>query len=205
MSEIRTLEQLAGLYPNEPTKAAITKECDRITPYYQALIETSPFLVIATARDSALDCSPRGDGPGFVDVVDEQTLVIPDRRGNNRLDTLRNIIADPRVGLIFLIPGVGECVRVRGTARISADPARLAAYSVKGKPPTSLLEITVERVFFQCARAILRSRLWEADAQVTRDELPTAGMLLEEARGFTHDEAVEYDAALADRQQGTLY
>lgn len=162
-------------------------------------------MVIATAREGALDCSPRGDGAGFVDVRDERTLVIPDRNGNNRLDTLRNIVRDPRVGLIFLIPGVGECIRVRGTAKVTADPVELAAYAVKGRMPTSLLQVDVQRVFFQCSRAIMRSKLWDPESVVDRGDLPSSGRLLEEAKTITHEQAEAYDKTAYEQLAAHLY
>lgn len=204
-SLITTVDELLVHYPTEPVKNSLLKELDELSDGYRALIEASPFCLVATTGEGGLDVSPRGDGPGFVTVRDRSTLELPDRRGNNRLDTLRNVIADPRVGLIFLIPGVEECVRVRGTAVISVEPELLERHAVKGIRPTSVLVVTVAKVYFQCARAIKRSRLWDPESRVERSTLPTAGRLTEEAGGFTRVEREAYDAALDERQRATLY
>src|SRR3970040_1972083 len=150
---VETLEKLYGT----PSGAAVEKEIDYLHPHYQRLIAASPFFVFATGGPEGMDASPRGDAPGFVVVADEKTLLIPDRRGNNRVDSLRNIIANPRVALLFLIPGIGETLRVNGRAEISTDPALLARFSVEGKLPRSVLVIHVDTVFFQRARAIFRA------------------------------------------------
>ncbi|MGN6250877.1 MAG: MSMEG_1061 family FMN-dependent PPOX-type flavoprotein, partial [Marmoricola sp.] len=158
---VTSLERLLEVYPAAPAPNSLAKESSTITPGQARIIAAAPFVVVATVGDGGLDQSPRGDTPGFVVVRDERTLVIPDRRGNNRLDTLRNVVADPRVGLLFLVPGLGEELRVRGTAIVSTDPAELARHAVRGVLPASVLVVTVERVFFQCARALRRSRLWD--------------------------------------------
>lgn len=202
---ITDLRSLKEAYPDEPGELSIAKEVSGITPLYRNLISASPFCVLATMTDRGVDCSPRGDLPGFVRVRDDHTLELPDRRGNNRLDSLRNIIADPRVGLMFLVPGWRECVRVRGTAYLSTEPELLARHAVKSKEPASVIVVEVERVYFQCSRAVLRSKLWNTDTQVERGQLPTPGMLGEEAGGFNHAEAMAYDQELPDRQQVTLY
>ena len=203
---ITTLERLLEVYPTAPVANSIAKESPVITPSQARIIEAAPFVVVATVGDGGLDLSPRGDHPGFVVVRDERTLVIPDRRGNNRLDTLRNVVADPRVGLVFLVPGLGEELRVRGTAVVSTDPQELARHEVKGARPASVLVVTVGRVYFQCARAIKRSRLWDSESRVDPRSLPTAGQMTREAGGFTSDaEAEAYDAALDARQNATLY
>ena len=203
---VTTLERLLEVYPTAPVANSIAKESPTITPSQARIIEAAPFVVVATVGDRGLDQSPRGDHPGFVAIRDERTLVIPDRRGNNRLDTLRNVVADPRVGLIFLVPGLGEELRVRGTAVVSTDPVELARHEVKGSLPASVLVVTVERVYFQCARAIKRSRLWDSESRADRATLPTAGQMTREAGGFTSDaEAAAYDAALDERQNATLY
>src|SRR3954470_14688673 len=145
MSEhlVNTMEHLESLY-GEPYGPAIVKEIDHINASYRAFIEAAPFFALATSGSEGLDCSPRGDAPGFVRVLDEKTLLIPDRRGNNRIDSLRNILADPRVALLFLIPGVGETIRVIGRATISTDPALAESFVVNGKAPRSVLVIAVE-------------------------------------------------------------
>lgn len=146
---VRSEEQLLALYPT-PVARTWAKESSVITPGYREMIAASPFCVIATTGPEGIDCSPRGDAPGFVRVLDERTLVIPDRRGNNRLDTLRNVVRDSRIGLVFLIPGVGEAVRVRGRATISTDPKLLQDNAVHGIEPVTVLVVTVDRIYFQC-------------------------------------------------------
>ena len=203
---ITSIERLLEVYPNEPGATSIRKESPVLTPSYAAFITAAPFCVVSTVGRGGLDQSPRGDGPGFVRVRDERTLVIPDRRGNNRLDTLRNLIADARVGLLFLVPGVGHELRVRGTAVVSTDPDELAHHEVRGVLPASVLVVAVERVYFQCARAIKRSRLWEPGAWPDQASVPSAGQMTLEAGGFgSLDEARDYDAALDERQNATLY
>ncbi len=203
---VTSVERLLEVYPTAPVRNSLAKESASITPSQARIIAAAPFVVIATVGDGGLDQSPRGDLPGFVVVRDERTLVIPDRRGNNRLDTLRNVVADPRVGLLFLVPGLGEELRVRGTAVVSTDPDELARHEVKGVRPASVLVVSVERVYFQCARAIKRSRLWDKESRVDPTSLPTAGAMTREAGGFASDaEAAAYDAALDARQDATLY
>lgn len=203
---VTTIERLLEVYPGTPAANSIAKESATLTPSHVRIIAASPFVVVSTVGVGGLDQSPRGDHPGFVVVRDEHTLVVPDRRGNNRLDTLRNVVADPRVGLLFLVPGLGEELRVRGTAVVSTDPAELGRHEVRGAVPASVLVVTVERAYFQCARAIKRSRLWDSDSHVDPKSLPTAGAMTREAGGFTSDaEAAAYDAALDARQDATLY
>ncbi len=194
------LEQLFG-----PVAAAsMRKEVDHIHSHYRALIEASPFALIATNGPQGLDVSPRGDAPGFVLVEDEHTLLLPERRGNNRIDGLRNLINDSRLSLLFMIPGVGETLRVRGRAAISVDPALLERFAVQGQLPKCVLIIKVERAFFQCARAIRRSRLWEPESWADASNLPTAGAIL---GALTEGEidGQQYDIELPERQRDTLY
>lgn len=198
---IASIDALEKLYGSISDVSKL-KETARLTASYRALVAASPFCVLATAGPDGLDCSPRGDAPGFVAVLDDATLLIPDRRGNNRLDSLRNIIADPRVSLLFLVPGNGETLRVNGRASISIDPALTARFAVDGKPPTTILIVTIEAVYFQCARAVLRSRLWSADAQ-DRSRMPTAGDMVRDCKADF--DAAGYDAALPQRQKQTLY
>jgi uncharacterized protein len=191
---ITTTEQLEALYNDAPYGPAVFKETDRITPQYRKLIEAAPFAVIATCGPEGLDCSPRGDPPGFVRVVDERTVIIPDRRGNNRIDSLRNLVRDPRISLLFLIPGVGETMRINGRARISTDPELTAGFAMNGKVPKCVLVVTVERAYFQCTKAIIRSKLWDPKSVVDRKTLPTPGSILAELTdgkmgGPKHDEA----------------
>lgn len=194
---------LEALYA-QPIEPALVKEIDYINAEYRAFIVAAPFVALATCGDEGLDCSPRGDEPGFVRVHDEKTLLLPDRRGNNRLDTLRNIVRDPRVALLFLIPGIGETLRVNGRASISTAPALRESFAVGDKAPQTVLIVDVERVYFQCARAIYRSKLWDPSRQVDRKSLPSAGsMLAAVSAGRVGGEP--YDRELPARQQATLY
>ncbi|MDR7117696.1 pyridoxamine 5'-phosphate oxidase family protein [Caulobacter sp. BE254] len=201
---IDTLEALEALYTPAPAPASTVKVADRITPHYRALIEASPFLALATVGPEGLDCSPRGDQPGFVRIADERTLILPDRRGNNRIDSLRNVVRDPRVALLFLIPGSGTTFRVNGRAAVSADPDLLASFAVDGKAPRTCLVITVVEAYFQCARAIVRSGLWAAERQVDPHSLPTPGAMLAAVSGDTVG-GESYDKAWPERAAATLW
>ncbi|GAB3400040.1 pyridoxamine 5'-phosphate oxidase family protein [Massilia agilis] len=201
--QITTQEALESLY-GTPAAPSIRKEVDYIHPHYRAFIEAAPFVALATSGADGLDVSPRGDPAGFVHVQDAHTLLLPDRRGNNRIDSLRNIVADPRVALLFLIPGIGETLRVNGRAEILADPALLARFAFEGKEPRTVLRIHVEKVFFQCSRAILRSRLWDPAAQLERSALPSTGTILKDLSGGEVG-GEQYDAELPARTRATLY
>jgi PPOX class probable FMN-dependent enzyme len=201
---IDTLEALEALYTPAPAPASTVKVANRITPHYRALIEASPFLALATVGPEGLDCSPRGDQPGFVRIADERTLILPDRRGNNRIDSLRNVVRDPRVALMFLIPGSGTTFRVNGRAAVSADPDLLASFAVDGKAPRTCLVITVIEAYFQCARAIVRSGLWAAERQVDPHSLPTPGAMLAAVSGDTVG-GESYDKAWPERAAATLW
>jgi hypothetical protein len=179
MSVISSIEQLEALY-GAPVEASLVKEAGRITPQYRRLIEASPFMALATSGPEGLDCSPRGEFGGVVHIEDARTLMLPDRRGNNRIDSLRNIVRDPRVALLFLIPGSGSTLRVNGRAQLSADAALLARFAVDGKPPRTVMVIAVDAVYFQCARAILRAELWNPERHVDPKALPTPGQILAE-------------------------
>jgi uncharacterized protein len=177
MSIIATIEQLEVIY-GQPNEASTVKVADRVTAQYRRLIDKSPFAALATCGPEGLDCSPRGDLTGLVRIHDDKTLMMPDRRGNNRVDSLRNIVRDPRVALLFLIPGSGSTLRVNGRAQVSADPDLLASFAVDGKTPRTVIVMTVEEIYFQCARAIVRSDLWNPDRRVDPTELPTPGQIL---------------------------
>lgn len=182
-------------------EASVRKEVDRLHPVYQRWIEASPFAVLATVGPEGLDASPRGDPPGLVTIQDAHTLLLPERAGNNRIDSLKNILRDPRVALLFFVPGVGETVRVNGRARISVDPGLLQRLAMDGKPPRCVIVITVETVFFQCARAMKRSKLWDLQGPVS---VPSAGDML----AALTDNGIDgkaYDRALPERQRNTLY
>ncbi len=200
VTDVEKLENLYGL----PSGASVEKEIDYLHPHYQRLIAASPFFVLATGGPEGMDASPRGDAPGFVVVEDKKTLLIPDRRGNNRVDSLRNIIANPRVALLFLIPGIGETLRVNGRAEISTDPALLERFRVEQTLPRSVIVVRVDTVFFQCARSIFRAKLWDPARRVERGTLPSLGTIVSDITGGRFD-GKEYDKGLYDRLQGSLY
>jgi PPOX class probable FMN-dependent enzyme len=200
ITDLQALERLYGT----PAAASLKKEVDFLHPHYQAFIRAAPFVALASNGPDGLDVSPRGDPAGFVHVEDEKTLLLPDRRGNNRIDSLRNIIADRRVALLFLIPGIGETLRVNGQAAISVDPELLARFALDGKEPRSVLRVRVEKVFFQCSRAILRSRLWDPSRQLDRSALPSIGTILKDLSGGEID-GQKYDAELPERLKSTMY
>lgn len=203
IATIATLAQLeARLAPLAP--ASVHKEIDHVHPLYRRWIEAAPFAVLATSGPGGLDASPRGDPPGFAVVQDARTLLLPERRGNQRADSLRNIVADPRVALLFLVPGLGETLRVNGSARIRVAPELLARFAVQGKPPFCVLEIAVQSVYFQCARAIQRAGLWQAAPARAQLDLPTPGDILSALTQGSFDGA-GYDRELPARQRATLY
>jgi uncharacterized protein len=195
---------LRRVYSTGPGETSLAKVADHIHPLYRPYIEASPFAVLATVGEAGLDTSPRGDAPGFITVADEHTLLLPDRRGNQRIDSLRNIARDPRVALLFLVPGRGEALRVNGSARISALPALCERFAVNGQVPATVLVISVTSVFFQCARAVKRSKLWDAHQHATAATLPSAGTILQCLSQDGIDGAA-YDAELQARQARTLY
>ena len=203
MTTVTTIEQLKTIY-GTPAEAAIVKETGHITPDYARYIAASPFAMLATAGPDGLDCSPRGDLPGFVRVADPKTLMLPDRHGNNRIDSLRNILADPRVALLFLIPGFGGTLRVNGSARISIEPALLDRFRIDGKPPRSVLIVDVQSVYFQCARAVIRSDLWNPQRHVDPKSLPSAGQILS-AITSARVGGEAYDEAWPQRARETLW
>jgi len=200
ITDVETLEKLYGT----ASGPAVEKELDYLHPHYQKLIAASPFFVLATGGPDGMDASPRGDEPGFVAIENERTLLIPDRRGNNRVDSLRNIIVNPRVALFFLVPGVGETLRVNGRAEIRTDPALLERFGVEGKLPRTVLLVHVDTVFFQCARAIFRSKLWDPSRHVERASLPSAGTIVS---GITNARfgGQPYDDGHYERMKKALY
>ncbi|MDE2515648.1 MAG: pyridoxamine 5'-phosphate oxidase family protein [Rhodospirillales bacterium] len=200
ITDLATLEAVYGT----PSAPALAKEIDFLHPHYQAMIATSPFMVLATSGPDGMDCSPRGDPAGFVTVADARTLLIPDRRGNNRTDSLRNILADPRVALLFLIPGIGETLRVNGRAEIVIAPALLEQFREQGKLPRSVLRVTVEKAYFQCPKALVRSRLWDPSLHLARSSLPSTGSILADLSAGSIDGG-EYDRAYPQRLKETIY
>ena len=201
--QITTIDELEALY-GTPVGPSLAKEIDHISEHYRAFIEKAPFFVIATSGPGGLDCSPRGDPAGFVRVLDRKRVLIPDRRGNNRLDSLRNLVEDPRVSLLFLIPGVNETLRINGRARIIVDAALAASFAINDKVPKILLEVTADRIYYQCAKALVRSRLWSSDAQLSRSALPSTGQILEEITNKEID-AAEHDRGYPERVKQTIY
>jgi PPOX class probable FMN-dependent enzyme len=200
---VTTSEQLEQLY-GEVFPPAIAKEIDHVNAHYRAFIEAAPFFALATSGPDGLDCSPRGDPAGFVRVHDEKTLLIPDRRGNNRIDSLRNLVHDPRVALLFLIPGCSETIRVIGRVKISVDPALCKSFVMEGKTPRCVLVVAVERVYYQCAKAIVRSKLWDPATQVDRKSLPSSGTILAGITGGRIG-GPEHDRGAPERLKATIY
>jgi PPOX class probable FMN-dependent enzyme len=194
--------ELEAIY-GQPSGPAVIKEIDRISEHYRRFIEVSPFVVLATAGPEGLDCTPRGDPPGFVRVVDSRTVMLPDRRGNNRIDSLRNIVRDPRIALLFLIPGIGRTLRINGRAAISINHELCASFEMEGKVPRSVIVVTAERVYMQCPKALVRSRLWDASLHVEESSLPSTGAIMKALQaGFDGD---SYDRNYPQRLKETIY
>jgi PPOX class probable FMN-dependent enzyme len=200
---LTTIEQLETIY-GEPHERSLRKEIPYVNEDYRAFIELAPFAVLATAGPEGLDCSPRGDAPGFVRIIDEKTLAIPDRVGNNRIDSLRNIIVEPRLALLFVVPGVGETLRVNGRGRISNEAALLESFAVDGKLPRTVVLVDVDAVYVHCSKALARSRLWDPARHIERSRLPSTGSILKRLSGDTFD-AVKYDLELVERLRTDLY
>jgi len=203
MSIVTTIDELEAIY-GHPAETSMVKVANRITLSYRVLIEKSPFAALASTGPEGLDCSPRGDVAGFVRIHDETTLMMPDRRGNNRIDSLRNIVRDPRVALLFLIPGSGNTLRVNGRAQVSVDPALLASFKMEGKAPRTVIVMKVGEIYFQCARAIVRSDLWNPDKRVDPKTLPTPGQILAEM-STNRVGGEEYDRAWPERARQSLW
>jgi PPOX class probable FMN-dependent enzyme len=194
--------ELDALY-GKPAGPAVIKEIPYISEHYRRFIEVSPFVVLATVGPEGLDCTPRGDPPGFVRVVDKNTVMLPDRRGNNRIDTLRNIVRDPRIALLFLIPGIGRTLRINGRATISVDPELCAWFTMEGKAPRSVIIVTAESVYTQCPKALVRSHLWDASRHLPESALPSSGTMMKALReGF---DAETYDREYPQRLKETIY
>jgi PPOX class probable FMN-dependent enzyme len=203
MTVVRSVEELEALY-DAPVPTSITKEIDHLTDLHRAYVDASPFVLLATAGGDGLDCSPRGDPAGFVRVADERTLLIPDRRGNNRLDTLRNIVTDGRVGLLFLVPGINVTLRVNGTAVLSTDEELRRSFAMGEKLPATVIVVTTTAVYTQCPKALIRSHLWDAERFRTPDELPSVGRIMELITAGEFDGAT-YDDTYAERVRQTIY
>jgi PPOX class probable FMN-dependent enzyme len=186
-----------------PVPLAITKEIDHISDHYRAFIEKSPFVIIASSGPDGLDCTPRGDPAGFVRVVDQNTVLIPDRRGNNRIDTLRNIVRDPRISLLFLIPGIGQTLRINGHAQIRTDEDLRQSFTMQNKVPATVIAVTAERVYTQCPKALVRSKLWDPETQIPRSALPSSGEMMQALdAGF---DGPSYDVNYDAHMKKTIY
>jgi PPOX class probable FMN-dependent enzyme len=203
MTILRTVEELERVY-GQPKGGSVLKETTSLTPHYRALVEASPFVVLASVGPNGLDCSPKGDAPGFVRIIDDRNLALPDRLGNNRIDNLRNIVVDPRVSLLFIIPGVGETLRVNGRAEISTEAELLASFAVENKLPGSVILVTIEAVYFHCAKALMRSKLWDPSRHVGRRQLPSTGEIMAFISGGAID-AQAHDREAPARLAATLY
>jgi len=200
--QVTTEAELEALY-GLPSGAAVYKEIGHISEHYRAFIAVSPFVVIATSGPEGLDCTPRGDPAGFVRVVDDRTVMLPDRRGNNRIDTLRNLVRDPRISLLFLIPGIGRTLRINGRAVISVDPALCASFTMEGKVPQSVIVVTAERVYTQCPKALVRSKLWDPARHLPESALPSSGTMIKALKDDFDGET--YDANYPQRLKETIY
>ena len=200
---ISDITQLDALY-GDASPRSLTKEIDALNSQYQSFIEASPFMAVATVGMEGLDCSPRGEQGSVVRVVDANTIQFADRRGNNRLDTLRNIVEDDRIALLFLVPGIGETMRVNGRATISIAPELIEAFTVDGKSPKTVVEVKVERVYFQCSKALVRSGIWDSDIARSFGDVPSAGEMLAATTNDSFD-ALEYDRMLEKRYSDELW
>lgn len=200
---VETLEELVEIY-GEPGEASKVKVTSVITEDYRKFIEVSPFLTLATAGSTGLDCSPRGDEPGFVRVVSPKMVQMPDRRGNNRIDSLRNLLHDPRIAMLFFLPGCKYTLRLNGAARISIDPSLLESFAIDNKRPRSVMVVDVHEVYFQCGRALMRSDLWNPQGFRSDDAIPTPGKIL---ANLTNDriDGEQYDKDWPDRAKDSLW
>ena len=201
---IETVEELRSSY-GEPSERAVKKSLDRLDRHCRRFIELSPFVVIASSgADGRADCSPRGDAAGFVAVLDDRTVLLPDRRGNNRADSLNNVLENPYVGLLFMIPGADETLRLNGRAALTTDPILLDPLAVNGRAPRSGLVVEVEEVFLQCTKALVRAKLWADESRVDRKAaLPSFGQMLADHVGLPDGKAV--DRELRAKIRETLY
>ncbi len=200
---ITSESELDALY-GAPVPTALTKEIDYISQDYGRYISASPLLILATSGPEGLDCSPRGDPAGFVRIADAKTLMIPDRRGNNRVDSLRNIVRDPRVALLFIIPGIEGTMRVNGRAELSTDPDLCASFAMDGKLPICVIIIHVERAYIQCKKALVRGRVWDVASHVSAADLPTVGEMMQRLTAGAFD-GKAYDDAYPERMKQTMY
>ena len=202
MAAITTEAELRALYA-APAERALRKELDHLDRHCRRFIAYSPFAVLATAdAEGRQDATPRGGAPGFVQVADDHTLLLPDRPGNNRLDSLANLTQRPEVGLLFMVPGVDETLRVNGTAELRDDPDLTGRFAASGRSPRIVIQITVREAYLHCAKALMRSRLWDPDVQIERTELPTMGQMVRDQIGSGN---VETQAEMVERYRDQLY
>jgi len=194
---------LRECYP-EPSERAVLKTQRALDVHMKRFVALSPFVCLGSSSEDGADVTPRGDQPGFVHVLDDATLLIPDWPGNNRLDTLMNIEANPQVGLLFLIPGFNESLRVNGTAEVSLDPSLIERWTVNGKHPRSVVRVTVREAFLHCGKAIIRSKLWDESSRVERSALPPYGQMLKDEIDV-RDSAEEIQASVEDAYRTRLY
>lgn len=202
MTIIQSPEELKALY-GDVSEASVAKVVSRLTDAYRQMIDSSPFVALATVGPEGLDCSPRGDAGAVVRIEDERTLTLPDWRGNNRIDSLLNIVRDPRVALMFLIPGSNTVMRVNGHAVVSVEPDLLESFTMDGKHPRSVVVITIDEVYFQCARAVMRADLWNSDRHAVAGDLPTPGAMLKAAKASFDQET--YDREWPARAAKTMW
>jgi PPOX class probable FMN-dependent enzyme len=202
MTIIRTPDELKAIY-GDVSEASVAKVLPCLTDAYRQMIQSSPFVALATVGPEGLDCSPRGDAEAVVRIEDDRTLALPDWRGNNRIDSLLNIVRDPRVALMFLIPGSNSVMRVNGRAVVSVDPGLLESFEMDGKHPRSVAVVTIDEVYFQCARAVMRADLWNPDRRVNDGDLPTPGEMLKAAKASFDQET--YDREWPARAAKTMW
>ena len=202
MTLLKTVAELEAIY-GETAEASQVKVSDRLTAGYRKLLESSPLVAVATCGPEGLDCSPRGDPAQVMTVKDERTLLLPDRRGNNRIDSLRNIVRDGRVALLFLIPGSNSTLRINGRAEISVDMGLLESLAMEGKLPRTVVVITIDEIYFQCARALMRAKVWDSSAWPDPADLPTPGSLMRELKLDFDSET--YDREWAERAKNSMW
>jgi uncharacterized protein len=198
--------RLRTLVGGEPAERSVRKELARIDEHARQFLAKSPFCVLATSgAGGRCDATPRGDEPGFALVVDEHTLAIPERPGNKRLDSLRNVLTNPHVGLLFVVPGVTHTLRINGTAQIVADADFFDRMTVYGKPPVVALQVTVEEVYFHCSKAFVRSRLWQPASWPESTTLPTLGRVMRDQVGLTDQEAAGVDERGSEEHRPSMF
>lgn len=204
---ISTLERLRKIY-DQPMALSVNKEKSELDTLSEQFLQLSPFSILSTSGSSGThDCSPRGDYPGFIKTLDSKTIAIPDRPGNNRLDCISNIVENPEIGLLVLVPGFRECLRINGSAKLAVSHELLKQFEYKGKLPKSVIVVTVKEIYFHCAKSITRSKLWDAEAKVDRSVMPSLGRIISQQlnEGKTEDELQAIEKFIEDRVKSTLY